>query len=348
MLPVVGLCLLIEAAITAPDEPTRRVGSVEFALLDASLVAVAIMGVRARILLLKALVGLGTAGVGVALLSVTQPPKGPVAELLGLVARPATSIGEISPNTVGYLAAPAVLGAVALAVRLGAVGRAVWTFVALCALTLLAATGARTSIAALGLAGAVGVAMRVKRQRALAGIVVAAVLIGIFTVDAAPVMPSVTQRFRMWSYILRLEPSPVSGMGFGAFAVRQFGSEEPVELEGFSPLAAHNLYVQTFVDFGLLGILLVTAAGVLGMRAGLRHARHACPVRPLADLAIWGIVFYAAAGLGESVLTAGTVFDSQPVTLLNPIPLLLVAGPIGIACKCARGLAASTRADRNA
>ncbi len=121
-------------------------------------------------------------------------------------------------------------------------------------------------------------------------------------------------RYQFWSSALReFDSAPLGGTGSGTFQLwwtRDGGLGDPI-------VDAHNLYVQTIGELGLVGVLLLLAfaAGSIwvGVRRTLAAGRAARPA-------------LAAAVAGSTVLWLTSVFDWMwKITIIPAATLLLIA-----------------------
>lgn len=121
-------------------------------------------------------------------------------------------------------------------------------------------------------------------------------------------------RYQFWSSALReFDSSPLGGTGSGTFQLwwtRDGGSGDPV-------VDAHNLYVQTLGEVGLVGLLLLLAFAVGSLWVGVqRTLRSRGAVRTT----------LAAAVAGSTVLWLTSIFDWMwKITIIPAATLLLIA-----------------------
>jgi exopolysaccharide production protein ExoQ len=73
---------------------------------------------------------------------------------------------------------------------------------------------------------------------------------------------TLTDRTDLWQEVLRIQDNPIFGVGFESFWLGDRLQELWVQF-GWRPLQAHNGYIETYLNLGLIGIILL-AAQIIG------------------------------------------------------------------------------------
>jgi O-antigen ligase/Tfp pilus assembly protein PilF len=216
----------------------------------------------------------------------------------------------------GLVAAMAVLTALAAAGHLWGAGRVgqtmgvVLAFVALVVVVVTGTRGAWLAVAATGGAAAVlvvlGAAGRRAGRAALAtarGRVALAAAVVVVLLAAVVAGPAVVDRVlnsgdggrtSYWAAAVRMfEAAPLTGMGPGMWAPERIAYTMPPDIDYYIP-HAHNLYLQTLSELGLLGIAASVAAVAIAGRLLQDGFRSADPARRRwAVVAVLGVVYFA-------------------------------------------------------
>ncbi len=129
-----------------------------------------------------------------------------------------------------------------------------------------------------------------------------------------------SERYKIWSSALKMmETRPVLGSGMGSFSRNLL--TESARYPVWAPLRVHNDLLETGVELGALGLLLLLGA-VLGLLGGLlRLLRQA-------DFAARCFYLLVAAALGGSALNMQFSFPYQ-----MPVPLIIFAIYAGLILK---------------
>lgn len=295
--------------------------------------------VARRLRLLSALVLTGSFIAWVAVL-LARPLKGPfVAPALF----PSPGVEDffglpLNPNVVAYLLLPAPLFAAALcfAPLFSKVARAAWAVAAIVGVLGLVATGARSSLLAVLVGFAVLPILMTGERRvrvALGGALVTAVAgAGIWIIlnpEIAGDRPSLWWAVVSHGYI---------GEGaFGKFAEGQL--TEPILLDSEPPFNVHNLFLQTAIDFGYLGLVMLLVILALSLRrivfifrTATRELCSECTTFALACAMTWAASIVV--GLAESTFsTAYLTLGGQLVLVVSPVTYLVWIAPLNYDCR---------------
>ncbi len=229
-----------------------------------------------------------------------------------------TPFGTVNLNTIGYVLGP--ISAVALGMAVGARRRRtrllLWSAVFVCALVLVLT---KSRGAWLGFAAAFIYITARKRSLALLvsaaafclAILLSDVLRALFVSRAAATTaydPSLLGRFVLWSYAWHIgKANWLLGVGMENFRYVKQLLGFPMPLKVGLDFNAHNIYLETFVDLGVVGLALFLWMLVSSFIRSLRAAGTA----DAGDLGLGlsaGIAAYAAHGLFDCVLFQPGVF----------------------------------------
>lgn len=339
---VAGTLTLSALSIATARDDGARMGAIFSFGLIAPLVSLIVYSGRARV------GALATATIAGTLVAVVAFPSsdsaGYLAPLL-LEHLPRTSAPpgiHVSGNALAYLVAPAVTSGLALALssRKLRVSIVLGAFT-IAGLALVLASGSRA--AAFGVAAGIVVCLLLSTNGCRrAWIIGAAVWLSvlIFPDFNDRDLHTLELRFRIWNYALGLVGDPVVGLGFGGFA-RLRAEPTALVLNGQDrPYNVHSLFVQTFVDFGAVGAVLLAAMVWLSVAEAVRL--RSLPggergARAVSLATIAGLAALLVTGFAESVLSTSFPIASQPITLVSPVPLLLLAAPVGLFRSIRRG-----------
>lgn len=237
----------------------------------------------------------------------------------------------ISENVLAYLTLPVVGGSLAFASN-SCSGRArvAWVVVAGLALAAILATGARASIIASVVVTLTYVLPRRVKVLSLVAFLIAGALGATYLVGESDTTLRI--RSQLWVEIVTRWPN---GIGFGGFALRQTGSnallfEAPGVPGGERPLNAHNTYLQTLLDFGWSGVILLAVATYASVREALYLRRETRPeAQAISAASLLSVASMAVAALAESVVSTSAQFGGLVITLISPVPFLVLAAPLG-------------------
>ena len=195
-------------------------------------------------------------------------------------------------------------------------------------------------IAALMVLPFVLIAIR-RRRRLLAGVIAGVAILGAVTLlgglgrDSGLAPSDSSGRNDLWRVAVHMSADhPLVGVGPGGFAVesvgysREVGPIDHVEMLVEKPQNTHNIWLQLFVETGIVGLALLIAVVAVCVRAGYLAAKRFRRIgrQDLAALAQWVTIASLA------LLAAGTFISN---TANRPLWVLLALGPIllGIASR---------------
>ena len=325
--------LLLFASVLGPtpDEQNRLAAALSMALVVAATWIVLCASALWRWRLLTALV-VGGGAIASSLLFFVDPRslQGPLAGLFQTTT-PATG-GLINRNTLGILLVPIPLGALSLIRGRGAPwASAMLTGVAVLGLTIELVAGSRTSLLGL-VAGALAMFATRGRRQVWRVVVIGVAIVGLVTVGSLD-EPAVRERAQIWRATGDAILAGLPGIGYGAlpYVIPQHAS-------------AHSSLLQLVADFGLGGLLAILAVVPLFVASITRGLR--CPVdtdeRRIAGAALSCGIGIAVVALGESVISSPVDTPGGFLTIVSPIPFIVLAAPLGLAStRALRGLSAS-------
>lgn len=325
------IAFLAAFCMATPIDEARVAGLASLTCTLVLCLAVLSARVLRRVLLAEMTVG-GTI-VGAILLPSATDTKGVIATLasaLSLVERPLW-LG-VNGNTLGVLLAVAPVAAVALGLTTQSKARAaLWFCTAGVGFAEVGLTGSRAAVMAvtIGVITALAATRRISVQHGAVAIAAGLVLASVVATGDR----SLETRFEIWRQGSALIVSPL-GIGYGAFAALQAASPVIV-ISGESPLSLHSSYLQTLSDFGLAGGLGLALVAILGARRAIHSLTRSCsethltfsPVDVSAVLFLSGGACLLAEGLLEVCFTMPIAFGSTAITVVSPIPLLVLALP---------------------
>jgi len=125
-----------------------------------------------------------------------------------------------------------------------------------------------------------------------------------------------TERTEVWDRALKLDTNPLVGEGYASFWLTRHGRELGDQLEVNE---AHNGFLETYLNTGLIGLLLVLVMLVYAGRNTLRHLVSGSPVGSLyAALFLGGILYnYTEAAINDSSLVGFLLFQ---LAIWYPLP----------------------------
>jgi len=235
--------------------------------------------------------------------------------------------GQMPANTVGFLAALAPPAAISLAATLRSRTAAAY-WIAVCALGALAvlATGSRGA----ALSAAVGVIVSVLAVRGYRWTYIATVVattmvlvLGWLALNNAddPDLFGRQGRLGIWFVALYYAAAePLHGLGYGVFTHLDPGY-----------FNAHNAYLETLLDFGVLGLAAVISALVSSFRAAARLSESdSRSVRVVGVTAVACLSALAVSAQFDSVIGMPIPLVNGTVSILMPLPFVLIALPFGL------------------
>lgn len=218
------------------------------------------------------------------------------------------SVGHLGLETPARRAAAAALGATALTVAIVSGARSVW-------LGLAGATVVLATAWVLDRARRQRLAELARRRRVIAGVIAGGIAVALVAMAAAPavlVRIGFGDPYRpgYWLASLRMAADrPLVGQGLGTWPVQRASFTAPTDLDFYVP-HAHNVYLQTIGELGLVGGL---AAVVLAATV-IRLIRQA--LRGTAEQRRYGWAAVAAVGY---------ILTHQLVDVVTNLPAILVA-----------------------
>lgn len=331
-LGAIQIVLLALAASTAATTTDALVGTLSIA---SSLAATVWLSRTRRLrLLIAGLISLlGTVDASIALLSETTSK----AVLLNVGLPTVTSHADpVSGNALAALLLPAPLAALSIGLtRSRVAGRIAWCIVASVGFLVIVLAGSRSALLGLAIGMAVVTMLstprssRVPMFRAIPAVGLVLWITGwILQTGEA----SVVNRLLLWKQLVVSGAIP-SGLGYGGFAHAQASNPLVLTPTG-APLTAHNAILQTLLDFGLIGLLLVIAVVAVGLSSGIRILRTVNATaddRALAVIAISATAGMAVTSMFESILsTSIPLRGGGAVTVFSPIPFLAICAAAGL------------------
>ena len=234
-----------------------------------------------------------------------------IAEMIGIR-------GTISLSTLAFQIAPAVIAATFFAMRAQvAWSRASWTGVAIVALTILLASGARVPLFAVAASSALLIPA-FARSRVIPAYVAICLLTPTLAVLVGLDQSGSIDRRELWRAAIRLLAEQPLAVGFGVFSQLDVAAHH-----------AHNTALQVLLDLGSLGFAALAALVILSARRGwFLLASRDVTVASLARLHAALLLCVLIAGTTDSVLVSPVPTMTYMVTVIWPIPLLILAMPL--------------------
>lgn len=162
----------------------------------------------------------------------------------------------------------------------------------------------------------------------LASVVLFGVMDWLFDASAAVVTllgrePSLTTRVPMWAYLLNMAENPLIGFGFESFWI---GERRAIVQEMWGGLLqAHNGYLETYLNLGLVGVVLILGWFLTGLRSVNRSLAtdypnsmlRLCLILVVAVYNWTEATFYGVSAMWMLLLLG--VFDLQSVRKHSPV-----------------------------
>jgi O-antigen ligase len=127
--------------------------------------------------------------------------------------------------------------------------------------------------------------------------------------------PSMSDRTRIWQVLLSVPINPVLGTGYQSFWLGSRVQWIWARLTGDNVLEAHNGYLQTYLDLGLIGLFLVCAFLVATYRKVCMRLNPLTPLGSL-SLGLWTLLLFynvTEAAFGGGVLWITLLMGSLTV-----------------------------------
>lgn len=334
-LPIVAAALLLLAVYTTPIASARgqAIGSL---LASLAIGGAVLLTRRHRLFFIGELVLVGTVVAFLGLLAASGPRGFAFLDAKEMLTfdppRVAPPFGlPIYTNSVANLLVPAPVAAAALATTRGASGvrRITWWVACFTGLLLVAASGSRASLVAVlvGLA----TALVIRGGRRIGVIAAAGMALGGLLALATGLhrAMSVEARLALWEHVADRLPSWMPLGAYGGFAHGQIRGEAFEELG--RALNVHNAYLQTLVDFGVPGVVALGVTVGVSAAAATRLVRLGDErERTIGVASLSALVAIAVVGIAESILSTSFLYGDRLVTVVSPVPFLVLAAPLGV------------------
>jgi len=131
---------------------------------------------------------------------------------------------------------------------------------------------------------------------------------------------SMSDRTRIWEVLLSVPINPVLGTGYQSFWLGPRVQWVWARLTGDNVLSAHNGFLQTYLELGLLGLVLLSVL-LIGIYRKICRLEPLSPIRSLA-LSLWTVVIFY--NVTEAMFGASLLFITLLMASLTvPRPLAL-------------------------
>jgi O-antigen ligase len=126
---------------------------------------------------------------------------------------------------------------------------------------------------------------------------------------------NMSDRTHIWQVLLSVPIDPVLGTGYQSFWIGPRAQWVWARLNGDNVLEAHNGYLQTYLDLGLIGLFLVCTFLMTTYR---KICKRLCPLAPLASLSLglWSLLLLynvTEASFGQGLLWVTLMVGSLTV-----------------------------------